>query len=122
MSKRTAVYNNTSLEITNPDLSLEEIKKTFVGFYSELKDAEVYQEGDVVKFRVKSGTKGSDEAKRFAVYGSTAIEIMPGVSKESVFNVMKGSFSELKDADVKEVVTERGLEYQFQVKSGTKGN
>lgn len=109
-----AVYNDTRIELRE-GTSVEQAKEVLSGLYPELANATAEIDGDVIRFKVQSGTKG---AAVFAVYNDTRIELREGTSVEQAKEVLSGLYPELANATA-EI---DGDVIRFKVQSGTKGN
>lgn len=114
MENLTVVYGDTSLTVP-AGTSLASVKESMSRIFPELKNSEAVLEGSNVTFKVKAGTKGSENLT--VSYGDTSLSVPAGTSLASVKESMSRIFPELKNADA---VLE-GNSITFKVKAGTKG-
>lgn len=108
------VYGDTQLDV-DAATPLSEITNAMSEIFPELKNATVTQEGNVIRFAPKAGTKGADQLK--VVYGDTQLDVAAGTSIEEIKSAMSDIFPELKNA----TVTQEGNIVRFAPKAGTKG-
>lgn len=117
MTTRMVIYGaNEPFPISNPDLTLPQIRDTMAEYFPELKNATPRQEGNNIYFDVKAGTKGMP---RMVIYGAN--EPFPiqndDLSLPQIRDTMAEYFPELKNATPRQ----EGNNIYFDVKAGTKG-
>lgn len=110
----TVSYGDTSLTVP-AGTSLASVKESMSRIFPELKNSEAVLEGNSITFKVKAGTKGSDNLT--VTYGDTSLEVAAGTSLADVKASMSRIFPELKNA---EAILD-GSSITFRVKAGTKG-
>lgn len=108
-----AVYNDTRIELRE-GTSVEQAKEILSRLYPELANSTAELDGDVIRFKVQSGTKG---AALFAVYNDTRIELREGTSVEQAKEILSRLYPELANATA-EI---DGDVIRFKVQAGTKG-
>lgn len=109
------VYGDTQLDVA-VGTPVEEIKTAMQEIFPELKNAEVIQEGNVIKFSPKAGTKGAIDMLK-VVYGDTQLDVAAGTPINEIQAAMQEIFPELKNANV----NQEGNTITFSPKAGTKG-
>lgn len=109
------VYGDTQLDVA-VGTPVSEIKNAMQEIFPELKNAEVVQEGNVIKFSPKAGTKGADDMLK-VVYGDTQLDVAVGTPITEIQAAMQEIFPELKNANV----NQEGNTITFSPKAGTKG-
>ncbi|MES9681622.1 hypothetical protein ABWK22_01575 [Gottfriedia acidiceleris] len=108
------IYGDTNIEVpANTDLGA--LKAAMAENFPELKNADVVQVGNEVRFSAKAGTKGADMLN--VVYGDTNIEVPANTDLTALKAAMAENFPELKSADV----VQNGNTVTFTAKAGTKG-
>ena len=110
------VYGDTQLDVA-VDTPIAEIKNAMQEIFPELKNAEIVQEGNVIKFSPKAGTKGADEDMLKVVYGDTRLDVAVGTPIHEIQSAMQEIFPELKNANI----NQDGNTITFSPKAGTKG-
>lgn len=116
MTNLTVIYGDTTLEVpANTDLAA--LKSAMAENFPELKNANVVQEGNTIKFSAKAGTKGADDMLT-VVYGDTNLTVPANTDLGALKSAMAENFPELKNADVKV----EGSTVTFSAKAGTKGS
>lgn len=114
----TVVYGETKL-VVEAGTSLTDVKASMARIFPELKNSEAVLDGNVVKFKVKAGTKGAGTVENLTVvYGETKLVVEAGTSLADVKESMSRIFPELKNSEA--VLS--GSEIHFKVKAGTKGS
>lgn len=109
------VYGDTQLDVA-VNTPLSEIQSAMQEIFPELKNADVVQEGNVIKFSPKAGTKGANDMLK-VVYGDTQLDVAVGTPITEIQSAMSEIFPELKNANV----TQQGNTITFSPKAGTKG-
>ncbi len=111
---RTVQYAGNNLVIEDDTMSLAQIKESMAEIFPELQNATPTQEGEIIKFEVKAGTKGT----RTVQYAGNNLVIEDDtMTLAQIKESMAEIFPELQNA----TPTQEGEIVKFEVKAGTKG-
>ncbi|MEX3713492.1 hypothetical protein ABFV99_13905 [Cytobacillus horneckiae] len=117
MENLQVVYGDTRLEVP-VGTDLNALKAAMAENFPELKNSNVSQEGNIITFSAKAGTKGAGDMENLkVVYGDTQLEVPVGTDIAALKAAMAENFPELKNANVEQV----GNTVTFSAKAGTKG-